>query len=55
MSEEPPAEAPEEGENAEEVPEEEEVLPPPCKYFMYFSVHILDEDKIFEASKYKQT
>ena len=43
MSEEPPAEAPEEGENAEEVPEEEEVLPPPCEYFMYSSVHMLDE------------
>ena len=48
MSEEPPAEAPEEGENAEEVPEEEEVLPPPCKYFMHFSVRVLDEGILFQ-------
>ena len=30
MAEEPPAEVPEEGEITEELPEEEEVLPPPC-------------------------
>ena len=40
MAEEPPAEVPEEGENAEEVPEEEEVLPPPCKWFYDFFLYI---------------
>merc|ERR1712088_661700 len=59
----PPAEAPEEGENAEEVPEEEEVLPPPCmdlsEYLLkidhFDKMHVLkDEGKIEGAPNFRQ-